>query len=181
MKLILLECFVALAVTAAFLVTNHAPAAVDKPAGAKLAVFGAGCFWGVEAAFAAERGVVATRVGYAGGTVENPSYEQVCAGNTGHTEVVEVTYDPNKTSYRHLLAVFFAHHDPTLREKTQYRSVIFYNSEAQRQAARAAIARLPKTPPILTAVEPAAPFYQAEEYHQHYFAKHNIKVCSDGE
>lgn len=178
MKLILIVSIIAFVVVAIFLFANHTPgAAEDKPQAGEKAVFGAGCFWGVEAAFAKVTGVLATRVGYAGGTVPHPSYEQVCGGNTGHTEVVEVTFDPRKVSYASLLKVFFAQHDPTVKDEIQYRSVIFYLTEAQRQAALAAIAKRPKTPPTLTAVEPAGPFYQAEDYHQHYYQKHNIQSC----
>jgi len=100
-----------------------------------IATFGAGCFWGVEAAFRGLPGVIDTRVGYAGGTTPNPSYEDVCTGTTGHTEVVEVSYDPEQITYEELLDVFWSAHDPTAKHKTQYRSVIFYHSPQQQHAA----------------------------------------------
>jgi len=153
----------------------------DKKDNMDTATFGAGCFWGVEAAFEHLTGVTATRVGFAGGTTLHPSYEQVCSGATGHTEVVEVTFDPAKTSYETLLEVFFGAHDATAPEKTQYRSVIFYHSPAQHAQAIAALARLTaqgQTP--LTAVLPAPVFYAAEAYHQHYYARRGIThpACS---
>ncbi len=181
MKLVLIMSIIIVLVVALFPLTSYAPEATGvllPPF--KKAVFGAGCFWEVEDVFAHVPGVVVTRVGYAGGTVPYPSYEQVCTGRTGHTEVVEVTYDTKMVSYARLLEVFFAQHDSTRQEKTQYRSVIFYLSEAQRQAVLAAIAKRPKTPPTLTAVEQAGPFYQAEEYHQHYFRKHHLTTCPAG-
>ncbi len=145
------------------------------------ATFGAGCFWGVEAAFSHVAGVTATRVGYAGGHARNPSYEEVCSGKTGHTEVVEVTYDPGKVSYDELLQVFWKEHDPTAQQKTQYRSVIFYHTETQHKEAEQSKARLAKSGalsgPILTGIEAAPTFYQAEEYHQHYYQKHGIAAC----
>ncbi|MGD0111919.1 MAG: peptide-methionine (R)-S-oxide reductase MsrB [Armatimonadota bacterium] len=144
-----------------------------------LATFGAGCFWGVEAAFQRIPGVTATRVGYAGGhVVANPTYEEVCSGTTGHTEVAEVTYDPSRVSYDTLLDVFWGHHDPTVREKTQYRSVIFYHTAVQREAALRSKEHLAKSGkyarPIVAEILPAPAFYPAEEYHQHYYRKHGL-------
>ncbi len=122
---------------------------------------------------------MATRVGFDGGWAPNPSYVQVCTGSTGHTEVVRVTYDPKVVSYARLLEVFFAQSRSNMMgEKIQYRSVIFYLNEAQHKAALAALAKRPKSPPTLTAIERATPFYEAEEYHQHYFQKHNMKSCA---
>jgi len=150
------------------------------------ATFGAGCFWGVEAAFRRLDGVSATRVGYAGGTVENPSYEQVCYDKTGHAEVVEVTYDEEKVPYEQLLAVFWTEHDPTQLNRQgpdvgdQYRSAIFTHDEAQRAAAEASRervqARLSK--PVVTQIEDAPPFWEAEDYHQRYLEKRGLASCT---
>lgn len=152
------------------------------------ALFGAGCFWGVEAAFRRLPGVLATRVGYAGGTTENPSYRDVCSDRTGHAEVVEVRYDPAVIDYDRLLDVFWNEHDPTTVNRqgpdvgSQYRSVIFYNSPAQEEAARASRGRLEASGrfrnPIVTEVEPAPPFYPAEDYHQQYLEKRGLASCS---
>ena len=149
----------------------------------EIATFGAGCFWGVEAAFRGLPGVVSTRVGYAGGTVANPTYEQVCAQNTGHTEVVEVSFDPGKISYEELLTVFFRVHDPAEQHKLQYRSVIFFHTPAQHAQALAAIDSVAQssTAPPVTAVLPAPAFYPAEGYHQQYYEKRGITpTCSIG-
>jgi len=145
------------------------------------ATFGAGCFWGVEAAFRGLPGVSDTRVGYAGGHLPNPSYEDVCTGETGHTEVVEVTYDPQKITYDKLLDVFWSAHDPTYKQKAQYRSVIFYHAPEQQQAAEQAKQRLTDSKaysrPIVTDILPAPTFYQAEAYHQHFYEKRGVKAC----
>jgi peptide-methionine (S)-S-oxide reductase len=143
------------------------------------AVFGGGCFWCLEAVFQRLPGVRSVESGYMGGRVENPTYKQVCTGTTGHAEVVRVSFDPSQISYRELLAVFFAIHDPTTRDRqgndvgTQYRSVIFYNSDEQRREAEEVIAELTAarefSAPIVTAVEPAVAFFVAEDYHQNYF------------
>jgi len=143
------------------------------------AVFGGGCFWCLEALFQRLPGVKSVESGYMGGRVENPTYKQVCTGNTGHAEVVRVGFDPGQISYRDLLDVFFAIHDPTTLNRqgndvgTQYRSVIFYNSDEQRREAEKVIAELTAagefSAPIVTAVEPAATFFVAEDYHQNYF------------
>jgi peptide-methionine (S)-S-oxide reductase len=152
-----------------------------------VATFGAGCFWGVEAAFRKLTGVTDTTVGYSGGHMPNPTYEQVCSDRTGHAEVVRVEYDESKISYEQLLDVFFANHDPTTLNRqgpdwgSQYRSVIFYHSEAQRAAAEAAKERLQQSGkhsrPIVTFIEPAREFYRAEEYHQQYLQKHGRDSC----
>ena len=154
------------------------------------ATFGAGCFWGVEAAFRKVPGVTSTCVGYAGGTVDHPNYEQVCTGTTGHAEVVEVEFDPSRVSYETLLDVFWDCHDPTQLNRqgvdigTQYRSVIFYHDLAQEKAARASKKRLAASgrhhSTIVTRIEPVAPFWQAEEYHQRYLEKKGLVHCHAG-
>jgi len=151
------------------------------------ATFGAGCFWHVEAAFRQVPGVVATQVGFAGGTTTEPSYRDVCSHTTGHAEVVEVEFDPQQVSYDDLLAVFWESHDPTQLNRQgpdvgdQYRSVIFYHTPQQQAAALASKARLEDAhiynKPIVTQIVPAAPFYRAEEYHQRYYEKHGIASC----
>ncbi len=152
----------------------------------KKATFGAGCFWGVEAAFRQVEGVTQTRVGYSGGTLENPSYEDVCSHTTGHAEVVEVTYDPDRVTYEDLLDVFWGKHDPTQLNRQgwdvgdQYRSAIFFHDEDQREAATRAKAheqaRWPA--PIVTEIEPAQTFYEAEDYHQRYLEKQGRSSCT---
>jgi peptide-methionine (S)-S-oxide reductase len=151
------------------------------------ATFGAGCFWGVEAAFRQVKGVVDAAVGYSGGTVKNPTYEQVCTDRTGHAEVVQVTYDPDQVSYDELLKVFWENHDPTQLNRqgpdvgTQYRSVIFFHTPEQEAAARASKEALEKSGkhrrPIATEIVPAAEFYRAEEYHQRYLEKRGLAHC----
>ncbi|MFQ5720545.1 MAG: peptide-methionine (S)-S-oxide reductase MsrA [Acidobacteriota bacterium] len=145
------------------------------------ATFGAGCFWGVEAVFAQVDGVSKTTVGFMGGDVESPSYEQVCTGTTGHAEVVHLEYDPDKVTYDQLLAVFWTNHDPTQMNRqgadvgTQYRSVIFFHTPEQEKAARASRAALEAGDsvdgPVITAIEPAGPFWKADEHHQRYYEK----------
>ena len=151
------------------------------------ATFGAGCFWGVEAAFRQIPGVVSTAVGYAGGATENPTYKEVCTDRTGHAEVVEVEYDPALVSYDQLLDVFWANHDPTQLNRqgpdigTQYRSAIFYFSPEQRDAALKSVQELEARGafrrPIVTKTEPAQTFYRAEEYHQQYLEKRGMASC----
>lgn len=151
-----------------------------------IATFAAGCFWGVEAAFRAVPGVTRTRVGYAGGTVDDPSYKLVCRGRTGHAEAVEVEYDPTAVSYEDLLATFWSNHNPTTRNRqgfdfgSQYRSAIFAHDDAQRQAALASRdahqATLRRT--IVTEVEPAGRFWVAEDYHQRYLEKRGQARCA---
>ena len=152
----------------------------------KKATFGAGCFWGVEAAFRQLDGVTRTRVGYSGGALENPTYEDVCSHTTGHAEVVEVTYDPERVSYDQLLQVFWRKHDPTQLNRQgwdigdQYRSVVFFHDKEQQEAALAAKAReqASYTAPIVTEVEPAETFYEAEDYHQQYLEKRGRSTCT---
>lgn len=151
------------------------------------ATFGAGCFWGVEAAFARIPGVVETAVGYEGGSLENPSYKDVCTDQTGHAEVVELTFDPTQVAFEQLLDAFFSLHDPTQMNRqgpdwgTQYRSVVFFHSPEQEAAAKAKIEQLtdekrfPKK--IVTQVVPAANFWKAEEYHQKYLEKRGMASC----
>jgi peptide-methionine (S)-S-oxide reductase len=151
------------------------------------AVFGAGCFWGVESFFREVPGVVDAVSGYAGGNVANPSYKQVCSGNTGHAEVVQVTYDPAKVSYDRLLDVYFANHDPTTMNRqgpdvgSQYRSVIFAETPEQESKAKQKIEQLTQAKrykrPIVTSVERFRNFYRAEEYHQRYFEKNGLPSC----
>ena len=152
----------------------------------KKATFGAGCFWGVEAAFRRLDGVTGTRVGYAGGGVDNPTYEQVCSDATGHAEVVEVTYDDEKVPFERLLATFWAEHDPTQLNRqgpdvgSQYRSVIFVNDEEQRDAAEASRARVQErlSRPVVTQIEDAPPFWEGEDYHQRYLEKRGLASCT---
>ena len=152
------------------------------------ATFGAGCFWGVEAAFRQlSTGVKATRVGYAGGAVSNPTYQQVCSKGTGHAEVVEVTYDPDEISYRELLDVFWNEHDPTQLNRQgpdvgdQYRTVIFVHNDEQKSAALESKAELEASgkykKPIVTQIEAAPEFWEAEDYHQQYLEKRGLSSC----
>ncbi len=145
------------------------------------ATFGAGCFWGIEHAFRKVAGVIEAPVGYAGGITPDPTYEQVCSGQTGHAEVVEVEFDPAKVSYEELLEVFWTIHDPTTLNRqgpdigTQYRSVIYFHSAEQEKAAKDSIAALENGDrfrnPIVTELAPIDTFYMGEDYHQHYFKK----------
>jgi peptide-methionine (S)-S-oxide reductase len=156
--------------------------------GMEKATFGAGCFWGVEAAFAAISGVTATAVGYEGGKLERPSYQDVCTDSTGHAEVVELDFDPEKVGYETLLDAFFSLHDPTTLNRqgpdwgTQYRSAIFFHSREQEAEALAKIEQLTvegrfKPKKIVTKVEPAQTFWRAEEYHQKYLEKRGQASC----
>lgn len=152
-----------------------------------VATFGAGCFWGVEAAFREVPGVLSTEVGYAGGTLENPGYEDVCTDRTGHAEVVRVEFDPAQVSYRDLLRVFWENHDPTQLNRqgpdvgTQYRSVILYHTPEQEAEARASKAAQEQSGkyqrPVVTQIEPAPAFYRAEDYHQQYLEKRGLRHC----
>jgi peptide-methionine (S)-S-oxide reductase len=152
----------------------------------KKATFGAGCFWGVEAAFRQVDGVTGTRVGYSGGHTDNPSYEDVCSHTTGHAEVVEVSYDPELVSYDDLLQVFWRKHDPTQLNRQgwdigdQYRSAIFFHDEEQRESALRSKAQeqAGSTAPIVTQIEPAQTFYEAEDYHQQYLEKRGRSSCT---
>jgi peptide-methionine (S)-S-oxide reductase len=147
------------------------------------ATFGAGCFWGVEASFRKVKGVISTAVGYMGGSLKNPSYEQVCSGETGHAEVVQVTYDPAVVSFDELLTVFWSIHDPTQLNRqgpdfgSNYRSVIFYHNPEQAVVARKSKESVQVSGrfgfgKIVTQILPASEFWRAEEYHQQYFEKH---------
>jgi peptide-methionine (S)-S-oxide reductase len=144
------------------------------------ATFAAGCFWGVEEAFAKIPGVLTTAVGYTGGHTQNPTYKEVCAGNTGHAEAVVLTYNPDKVSYDKLLQAFWTMHDPTTLNRqgpdigSQYRSAIFTHTPSQQQAAMASKAALKLNKPVVTEVTDAVPFYMAEDYHQKYFEKHGM-------
>ncbi len=154
----------------------------------KKATFAAGCFWGVEAAFRRLDGVESTRVGYSGGTAENPSYEDVCAGSTGHAEVVEVEYDPLLVSYEQLLDVFWNNHDGNTVERTepaetwQYRSVVYFHDDGQSQAARVSLQKLKASGnyknKIETEILPAEKFWEAEQRHQQYLEKTGRTSCS---
>jgi peptide-methionine (S)-S-oxide reductase len=151
------------------------------------AMFGAGCFWGVEAAFRQVKGVISTTVGYSGGTLKNPTYKDVCSGRTGHAEVVEVEYDPSQVSYEELLNVFWENHDPTQLNRqgpdvgAQYRSAIFFHTPEQEAAARASKEALERSGrykrPIVTEITPASEFYRAEDYHQQYLEKRGLAHC----
>jgi peptide methionine sulfoxide reductase msrA/msrB len=157
-------------------------AGVIQPATQEAALLAGGCFWGMEEIIRKIPGVIKTTVGYTGGTTVNPTYEQVCTGRTGHAESIEVVFDPSRLSYETLLDYFFRMHDPTTPNRqhndvgTQYRSAIFYTSEAQRQTAERVKARWDKSGkfdrPIVTEIAAASPFYPAEEYHQKYLVKH---------
>jgi len=145
------------------------------------ATFGAGCFWGVEEAFRNAKGVISTEVGYTGGTVLRPRYENVCTGKTGHAEVVRLLYDPDEVSYEDLLAVFWSIHDPTQKDRqgrdigTNYRSAIFYHNAEQKRLALQSRDNLVRSGkfrrPVVTEIVPATAFWRAEEYHQHYVEK----------
>ena len=151
------------------------------------AIFGAGCFWGVEAMFCEVKGVISVTVGYSGGALKNPTYKDVCSSHTGHAEVVEIEYDPCNVTYDELLGVFWKIHNPTTKNRqgpdvgTQYRSVIFYTTLEQESVAIASKNRLEKSGilenPIVTEISAANKFFKAEEYHQQYFKKHGISHC----
>ena len=150
--------------------------------------FGAGCFWGVEAEFRQLEGVLSTSVGYMGGTLENPTYEEVCTDLTGHAEVVEVEYDPSKLQYKDLLEIFFTLHDPTQLNRqgpdvgTQYRSVIFYENEDDKSVSKDFMDTISTkyTKPIVTSLEKKTKYYIAEEYHQKYLEKRGLSSCHSG-
>ena len=150
--------------------------------------FGAGCFWGVEAEFRQLEGVLSTSVGYMGGTLENPTYEEVCTDLTGHAEVVEVEYDPSKLQYKDLLEIFFTLHDPTQLNRqgpdvgTQYRSVIFYENENDKIVSKDFMDTISTkyTKPIVTSLEKKTKYYVAEEYHQKYLEKRGLSSCHSG-
>ena len=151
----------------------------------KTAILAGGCFWCTEAVFLDVKGVTRVESGYIGGTVPNPSYDQVCGGNTGHAEAIRVTYDQGQLEYRDLLGIFFATHDPTQLNRqghdqgTQYRSAVFYQSEQEKLEAQAVIAGITAQgvfgAPIVTTLEPATTFYVAEGYHQNYYAQNKLQ------
>ena len=151
------------------------------------AIFAAGCFWGVQSAFEELPGVISTRVGYIGGSVSNPTYQQVSGGKTGHAEAVEIDYDPEVISYERLVDEFFRLHNPTTKDRqgpdvgTQYRSAIFYLNEKQKDTAVRKILQLNKSgkynSPIVTEIVPARKFFPAEDYHQHYLMKQGQTSC----
>ena len=153
----------------------------------EIATFGAGCFWGVEAAFQRMPGVTETAVGYSGGRTENPTYEDVCTDETGHAEVVQVTFDPAKVSFEQLLDVFWKIHDPTQVNRqgpdfgTQYRTAVFFHSPEQEAAVKKSLGALESSGrfkrPIATEITPAGKFYRAEEYHQKYLQKRGAASC----
>jgi len=153
----------------------------------RTAIFGAGCFWGVEAVFRGREGILDTEVGYCGGEMENPSYEDVCSGRTGHVEVVRLRYDPERISYLELLDLFWDCHDPTSMDRqgpdqgTQYRSVIFWLAEDQHREAELSKGEREASgkydSPIVTRIEAAGTFWPAEERHQHYVEKHSSGAC----
>jgi len=168
------------------------PLSADVPAGMEVAVFGMGCFWGVERMFWKLDGVVSTMVGYAGGYTPNPTYEEVCSGRTGHTEAVRVVYDPSVISYDDLLRSFWEGHDPTqgMRQGndagTQYRSAIYWHTEAQKEAAEASKAAFgPRLNAagygaVTTEIREAPDFFFAEDHHQQYLAKNPNGYCGVG-
>ena len=151
------------------------------------AMFGAGCFWGVEAAFRRMKDVTSATVGYSGGTMKEPTYKDVCTGRTGHAEVVLVEFDPAQVPYEQLLEVFWGSHDPTQLNRqgpdvgTQYRSAIFFFNTQQKAAAEASKEKLQQSGkfkrPIVTEIKPAGEFYRAEEYHQQYLEKRGLASC----
>ncbi len=171
---------------------NGAPLEPPFPAGLEMALFGMGCFWGAERKFWEEPGVFSTSVGYAGGSTRNPTYREVCSGQTGHAEVVRVVFDPRKVSYDTLLRVFWENHDPTqgMRQGndvgTQYRSAIYWYGDPQRRAAEASRHAYEKAlagagrGPITTELREAPEFYYAEDYHQQYLAKNPGGYCGIG-
>ena len=153
----------------------------------ELATFGAGCFWGIEELYRTTPGVIETAVGYMGGEMEKPTYSDVCTDETGHVEVVQITYDPATVSYKKLLELFWENHDPTTANRqgpdigTQYRSVVFYNTPEQQKLAEVSKGTLEAskkhTNRIVTEIVPAQTFWKAEEYHQQYLKKRGLNVC----
>lgn len=153
----------------------------------EIAIFGAGCFWGIEAEFRKKEGVLNTSVGYSGGTTKNPTYQDVCSGATGHAEVVRIEFDPVKITYEELVNTFWLIHNPTTLDRqgpdigSQYRSVIFYFNEDQKEKALESINELEKEnkykDSIVTEIIPAREYYKAEDYHQQYFEKRGMVTC----
>lgn len=175
-------CLVTLGVGAGIAAGEGVKASYEK------ATFAGGCFWGMEKYFSEMEGVLSTRVGYTGGTLKDPGYEEVCTGLTGHAEAVEISYDPSRLSYEDLLEFFFTHHDPTTLNRqgpdvgSQYRSAIFYHTPAQEQAAEKAKELLDHSgvfkKPVVTEIKAAGEFYAAEDYHQKYLKKNPFGYCS---
>jgi len=153
----------------------------------EVATLGAGCFWGIEATYRQTEGVVSTAVGYIGGHTENPTYKDVCSGTTGHAEVVQVEFDPERISYEQILDVFWRNHDPTTLNRqgpdvgSQYRSAIFVHSPEQEVTAKASMEKQQESGryarPIVTEISPAGEFYMAEDYHQQYLEKRGLATC----
>jgi peptide-methionine (S)-S-oxide reductase len=162
------------------------PAEAQDATALQTATFGAGCFWGVEIEFGNMPGVRRTSVGYLGGTLSEPSYEEVCTGRTGHAEVVQIDFDPSEVSYEQLVERFFALHDPTQLNRqgpdvgTQYRSAIFFHDAEQERIAREVRERVQAgfDRPIVTEITPASAFYRAEDYHQRYLEKRGLASCA---
>jgi peptide-methionine (S)-S-oxide reductase len=162
-------------------------ASASKKKNEKAALFAAGCFWGVEETFRTTPGVTATEAGYCGGTMDNPSYEDVCYRDTGHAEAVRITFDPCMVSYEQLLDIFWANHNPTTKDRqgpdigSQYRSAIFTMNPAQEAAARASKEALDRSgkwkDPVVTQIVAATTFYKAEDYHQQYLQKRGLGSC----
>ncbi len=168
--------------------TKPQPLHVLIEEGNELATFGAGCFWGVEEFFRKVQGVKRTQVGYSGGEVVDPTYEQVCTGNSGHTEAIQMEFDPREVSFSQLLDIFWANHNPTTRDQqgpdigSQYRSAIFFHNPSQKETAELSKARLQEsgvwgTRTIVTSIEQYTNFYPAEGYHQRYFEKRGGGTC----
>ena len=169
--------------------SNTAVKTMDQSNALDTATFGAGCFWCVEAIFQNVKGVMSVASGYSGGTIKNPGYKEVCTGRTGHAEVIQLTYDPKQVSYDELLEVFWQTHDPTTLNKqgadvgTQYRSVIFYHTEKQKELAESYKKKLDASgafdKPIVTEISPFTVFYKAEDYHQNYYNQNSDQpYCS---
>jgi peptide-methionine (S)-S-oxide reductase len=154
----------------------------------QIAIFAAGCFWGVEETFRTLPGVLSTEVGYSGGNTENPTYKEVCSGKTGHAECIKIEFDPSLITYEELLKIFWKSHNPTTPNRqgpdvgTQYRSAVFYLDLSHAEIAKKILKHLEESKayhsPIVTEITPAAPFYRAEEYHQKYCLKNGVSHCS---
>jgi peptide-methionine (S)-S-oxide reductase len=175
-----------LIVSLLFTMNSPSGAMPESSQGREIATLGGGCFWCIEAVFEHLNGVDTVEAGYAGGTTENPSYDEVCGGKTGHAEVAQITFDPSKISYDSLLSVYWEAHDPTTLNRqgadvgTQYRSVIFYHSSQQKEAAERSLKNAQKSfdVPIVTEIKPLVKFFKAENYHQDYFRNHpNAPYC----
>jgi peptide-methionine (S)-S-oxide reductase len=187
MKLNFAMCLLLIGAAEGYAQKMNTPVADKGTNSIELATFGGGCFWCIEAIFERLDGVKSVTSGYAGGQTDKPTYEEVCTGLTGHAEVAQIEYDPQKISYGKLLEVFWEAHDPTTLNRqgadagTQYRSVIFYHNDVQRQAAEKSKADAAKQfdRPIVTEIKPLTKFYKAENYHQDYFRNHaNAPYCN---